>query len=225
MGETKLRHRISTMKKIILSPFFLLILSVSPAFPQKENEKPAVAPAAVRYGLVVDNSGSYRTLLERVIGIVKEIVESNQPEDEAFLVTFVNTDKIRLQQDMTKSKELLSDAAEEMYIEGGLTAILDAVSFSAKHLVEKTNSAPDRARVLILVTDGDERKSVAKVEEVIKYLRDEKIRVFALGLSDEKVSMKILDKLTKESGGKKYLPKTRMETSGVIKELSADIRR
>ncbi len=215
------------MKKILFSQFLLLIISVSSIFPQRENEKHPVRSAepAVSYGLVIDNSGSYRSLFERVVGIVKEIAESKQSEDEAFLVTFVDTDKIRLHQDLTKHKELLSDAADDMYIEGGLTATVDAVSFSAKHLVEKTNATPERARVLILVTDGDERQSVTKIEEVIKYLQTERIRVFALGISDEKVSEKILDKLTKESGGKKYLPKTRMETSGVIKELLADIRR
>ncbi len=62
------------MKKILLSAFFLSILSVSAAFPQKENEKIAVLPVqptTVSYGIVVDNSGSYRLLLDRVIDIVK----------------------------------------------------------------------------------------------------------------------------------------------------------
>ncbi len=129
-----------------------------------------------------------------------------------------------MQQDLTASKELLNDAAEGMYIEGGQTAILDAVSFSAKHLVEKTTLAPERSRVIVLISDGEERLSAAKIEDVIKYLQDEKIRLFAVGISDEKVSMKILDRLAKETGGKKYLPRSRMETPGLIKELSADIR-
>lgn len=212
------------MKKIILSLSFTLFLSALPVFAQAENEMPAVQPAAVSYGIVVDNSGSYRLLLERIIDLVKDIVGSNGGNDETFLVTFVDSDKVRLHQDLTSSKELLSDAAEEMYIEGGQTAILDAVSFSAKHLVEKTSSTPERPRVLVLISDGDERASAAKIEDVIKYLRDEKIRLFAIGISDEKVAMKILDRLTKETGGKKYLPKSRAETPELVKSLSADMR-
>lgn len=211
------------MKTFILFSAIILIFAVSAVSQQKDQES-AAAPSPVSYGLVVDNSGSYRLLLDRIIDLVKEVVGSNSADDETFLVTFVDSDKVRLHQDLTKNKDLLNEAAEEMYIEGGQTAILDAVSFSAKHLVEKTSGAPERARVLVLISDGDERASAAKIEDVIKYLRDEKIRLFAIGISDEKVTMKILDRLTKETGGKKYLPKSRAETPDLVKSLSADIR-
>lgn len=211
------------MKTFILFPAIILIFAVL-AFPQQKDQESAAASSPVSYGLVVDNSGSYRLLLDRIIDLAKDIVGSNAADDEAFLVTFVDSDKVRLHQDLTTNKDLLNEAAEEMYIEGGQTAILDAVSFSAKHLVEKTSATPERARVLILISDGDERASAAKIEDVIKYLRDEKIRLFAIGISDEKVTMKILDRLTKETGGKKYLPKSRAETPGLVKSLSADIR-
>jgi Ca-activated chloride channel family protein len=211
------------MKTFILFPAIILIFAVSAASQQRDQES-AAAPRPVSYGLVVDNSGSYRLLLDRIIDLVKEVVGSNAADDETFLVTFVDSDKVRLHQDLTKNKDLLNEAAEEMYIEGGQTAILDAISFSAKHLVEKTSGAPERARVLVLISDGDERASAVKIEDVIKYLRDEKIRLFAIGISDEKVTMKILDRLTKETGGKKYLPKSRAETPDLVKSLSADIR-
>lgn len=211
------------MKTFILIPAIILIFGVT-AFSQKKDQEPAAASSPVSCGLVVDNSGSYRLLLDRIIDLVREIIGSNAADDEAFLVTFVDSDKVRLHQDLTTNKDLLNEAAEEMYIEGGQTAILDAISFSAKHLVEKTSGAPERPRVLVLISDGDERASAAKIEDVIKFLRDEKIRLFAIGISDEKVTMKILDRLTKETGGKKYLPKSRAETPDLVKSLSADIR-
>ena len=65
------------------------------------------------------------------------------PGDEAFLVTFVDTAKIVVRQDLTESKEELRDSAENMFIEGGQTAILDAVKSSADYLAE--NSRPNRA--------------------------------------------------------------------------------
>lgn len=215
------------MTKKFLVFGFLLCVSAATSFAQSKNaSKPAseTKQIPVSYGIVVDNSGSYRMLLAQVAEAAKDIVEENKPDDETFLVRFVDSSKISLVQDFTDSKSDIQDAADQMYIEGGLTAILDAVDFSARHLSEKAMSESNRRRVLVLITDGDDRKSKAKLEEVLKFLKDEKIQVYVIGLSDEKVSTKLLDKLTKETGGKIYTPKNRAEITTVIKELAAAIR-
>jgi len=188
---------------------------------KKTNETIAVPTS---YGIVVDNSGSYRMILDKVVEAVKDIVEENNADDETFLVRFVDSEKISLLQDFTNSKSQIHDAADEMYAEGGMTAILDAVSFSAKHLAENANKETNRRRVLILITDGDDRKNIIKLEEVLEFTKSEKIQVFVIGLSDEKVSTKLLNKLAKDTGGKIYMPKTRAETKTLIKELAAAIR-
>ena len=215
------------MKKLFPSILLLLCLSAAAALGQTD-AKTAVPetekPVPVSYGIVVDNSGSYRMILDRVIELVKDIVEENKEGDETFLVSFVSTDKIKLQQDFTERKGDIHDAADQMYTEGGLTAIVDALYFSAKHLVKEANSEPDRRRILILVTDGEERQSTAKYEELAKFLKDEKISVFAVGLADGKVFTKILDKITKETGGKVYIPKTG-EIPAAVKSLSSAIRK
>jgi Ca-activated chloride channel family protein len=127
-------------------------------------------------------------------------------------------------QDFTVSKDEIHAAADEMYVEGGLTAIVDAVDFAARYLVEKASKEPARRRILILVTDGDDRQNRAKIEDVVKFLKDNQIQVYAVGISEEKVSAKILDKLTKETGGRKFVPKTRAELPAMIKELTTTIR-
>lgn len=180
--------------------------------------------AALSLGILVDNSGSYRTLLDKIVEITKDIVEENGSDDETFLARFISSEKIKILQDFTVSKDEIHQAADEMYIEGGLTAILDAVLFSAKHLSENAAKEPSRRKVLILISDGDERQSNAKLDEVLKYLKENKIRVFALGISEGKVSTKILDKLTKETGGRTFVPKTRADIGAAIKDLNAAIR-
>jgi Ca-activated chloride channel family protein len=214
------------MKKLFSSIVLLLALSLGNSFAQNKpsgttTPKPAVA---LSYGLVVDNSGSYRTIMDRIIEIVKDIVEENKPDDETFLARFVSTDKINLLQDFTASKDEIHAAADEMYVEGGLTSILDAVDFAARHLVEKASKEPARRKILILVTDGDDRQNKLKIEEVVKFLKDNQIQVYAVGISEEKVSPKVLDKLTKETGGRKFVPKTRSEIPLMIKELTTTIR-
>lgn len=217
------------MKKISLLILFLLGVSTITATGQQADAKTIVPEAekqvVVSYGIVVDNSGSYRMIMDRVVELVKDIVEENKEGDETFLVSFVSTDKIKLQQDFTERKGDIHDAADQMYTEGGLTSIIDALYFSAKHLGKKTSSEPDRRKILILVTDGEERQSRAKYEELAGLLRDEKISVFAVGLADGKVFTKLLDKVTKETGGRVYTPKTGAEIKAAIKSLSSDIRK
>jgi Ca-activated chloride channel homolog len=214
------------MKKLFSSIVLLLVLSLTNSFAQNKTAAPTTQKATVpiSYGIVVDNSGSFRSMLDRIIEIAKDIVEENKADDETFLVRFVSTDKINILQDFTVSKDEIHAAADEMYAEGGLTAILDAVDFSARHLVEKANSEASRRKILILLTDGDDRQSKLKIEEVLKFLKDNQIRVYVVGISEEKVSTKLIDKLTKESGGKKFVPKTLSEVPAMIKELSTTIR-
>lgn len=215
------------MTKKILAAGFLLCLSIVNSLAQGKDAgklKNETVSVSVSYGIVVDNSGSYRLLLDGIVEAVKNIVNENKADDETFLVRFVDTDKIYLSQDFTPDKSQVRDAADEMYIEGGKTAILDAVYFSAKHLSAKANAESNRRRALVLITDGEDRQSKVRLEEVLKFLKDEKIQVFSIGLSDEKVYPKLLDKLAKETNGRFFTPKNRTEIPAVIKELTVIIR-
>jgi VWFA-related protein len=213
------------MKKVFSSIFLLLALSLTNSFAQnKAAGTTQKASVPLSYGIVVDNSGSYRSMMDKIIEITKDIVEENKADDETFLVRFVSTDKIRLLQDFTVSKDAIHAAADETYVEGGLTAILDAVDFAARHLVEKATNEPARRKILILLTDGDDRQNKAKIEEVLKFLKDNQIQVFIVAVSEEKVSTKLIDKLTKETGGRKFVPKTLTEAPAMIKELTVTIR-
>lgn len=178
----------------------------------------------VSYGLVVDNSGSFRTLLDKVITVVSDVIEENAAEDETFLVTFVDTPKIVLRQEFTYRKSELNDAAQNMFIEGGQTAILDAVKSSADYLAKYARTDTGRARAIVLVTDGEERASETKIEDVIKLLKDQNIRVFVIAMADGKVFTKILDRLTKETGGSIVMPKSVTGLGDAAKQVSAAMR-
>ena len=204
----------------------LLILGLCAAV--SAQDKAAIPPVAERvpvsYGLVVDNSGSFRTLLDRVVSVTSDVVEENAAEDEAFLVTFVDTPKIVLRQEFTYRKSELHDAAQNMFIEGGQTAILDAMKSAADYLAKDARTDSGRARALVLVTDGEDRGSQSKIEDVIKLLKDNNIRVFVIAMSDTKVFTKILDRLTKETGGLVVSPRTRAELSAAAKKVAASMR-
>ncbi len=187
--------------------------------PQKPSEQ-----SQVSYGLVVDNSGSFRTLLDRVISVVSDVVEENGADDEAFLVTFVDTPKIVLRQEFTYRKAELHDAAQNMFIEGGQTAILDAIKSSADYLAKNARTDTGRMRALVLVTDGEDRASESKIEDVLKLLKDQNIRLFVIAMSDTRVFTKILDRLTKGTGGLIVAPKGRADLSAAAKQIFAAMR-
>ena len=206
---------------VLVAVFSVVAANGQTANTAKENtliEQPSLA-----CGIVVDNSGSYRTIFETVIKTTNQIIEANGTDDETFLVRFVDASKISLIQDFTSSKDELQSAAEGMFIEGGQTAILDSVYFSAKHLAEKDVSM-NRRKILILITDGEDRKSAAKIEEVLKFLKDEKIRVFTLGLSDGKIYKNLLEKLAKETGGKSFTVEKHSEIEAIVKQLTVAVR-
>jgi Mg-chelatase subunit ChlD len=214
------------MKKYSATIIFILLMSVSISVGQQDaakvESKPVVAP--VTYGIVVDNSGSFRKLIEHVIGIVRKVVDANGPDDEAFIVTFVDSDKIVLRQELTSSKTELYHAAENMFIEGGKTAIIDAVKRSADHLAASKRDEPGRIYRLVLITDGDEAMSRTKLAELLTTLKTEKIQVLVIGISDVQVDVKFIDKLVKETGGRKYLPKTQTEIDEALTSLVRDLR-
>ena len=82
------------MKRIItVSCLLTLLLCLSASARTRQLRKLEKVP--VSYGLVIDNSGSFRTIMDKVITIVGDVIEANEAEDEAFLLTFVDTPKIR----------------------------------------------------------------------------------------------------------------------------------
>ena len=211
------------MTRSLTAGFLLTLLLCLSARAQAPVDQKA-AKAAVSYGLVIDNSGSVRTLLDRVITVVSDVIEANEAEDEAFLVTFVDTPKIVLRQEFTDRKSELHDATQNMFIEGGQTAILDAVKISADYLAKNAKSDVGRSRALILVTDGEDRESGSKVEDVIKLLKEQNIRVFVIAIAEGKIFTKLIDRLTKETGGLKLSPKTHAELKTAAGQMSAAIR-
>ena len=99
------------MIRLIAAPLIsILALCALASAQDKGAAAKADARLPVSYGLVVDNSGSFRTLLDRVVSAAADVVEENGAEDEAFLVTFVDTPKIVLRQEFTYRKAELHDA-------------------------------------------------------------------------------------------------------------------
>jgi len=193
----------------------------------------------ISYGLAVDTSGSLRSQLQSVIDAGKTIINSNKPGDETFLVRFISSDKIETVQDFTDSKDQLIDGLDSFYIEGGQTAIIDAVYLTAEHVAEykRENKTDRRRRALIVITDGEDRNSFYKQEQLFSRLREEDVQIFVIGFVNEldketgfirkspkeKATM-LINKLATETGGRAFFPESLSELPQIANEIVRDLR-
>ncbi len=193
----------------------------------------------ISYGLAVDTSGSLRSQLQSVIDAGKTIINSNKAGDETFLVRFISSDKIETVQDFTSSKDLLMDGLDSFYVEGGQTAIIDAVYLSAEHVSEykKGDEGDRRRRALIVITDGEDRNSFYKQEQLFARLREEDVQIFVIGFVNEldkdaglirksprEKAVGLINKLASETGGRAFFPESVADLPQIANEIIRDLR-
>ena len=193
----------------------------------------------ISYGLAVDTSGSLRSQLQSVIDAGKTIINSNKQGDETFLVRFISSDKIETVQDFTANKDLLMDGLDSFYVEGGQTAIIDAVYLSAEHVSEyrKGDEGDRRRRALIVITDGEDRNSFYKQEQLFARLREEDVQIFVIGFVNEldkdaglirksprDKAVNLINKLASETGGRAFFPESVADLPQIANEIIRDLR-
>ena len=183
------------------------------------------------YSLVIDNSGSLRFQIEKVIDAGKIIVNTNRPDDETSIIRFISRDKITVEQPFTSNKTDLNDTLDNLLIEGGQTAIIDAVYLAVDNLdeYERSKDPNDRKRrALILVTDGEDRDSYYKEPQLFDRLRESDVQIYVIGFVSELNNDKgfiskspqgkakaFLERLATETGGKAYFPNNPSELPAV----------
>lgn len=193
----------------------------------------------IGYGLAIDTSQSLRSQIQAVIDAGKTIINSNRPGDETFLVRFISSDKIETMQDFTANKGLLMDGLDDLYVEGGQTAIIDAVYLSAEHVAEykKGDDSDRRRRALIVITDGEDRSSFYSQEKLFARLREEDVQIYVIGFVNEldkeagfirksprEKAINLIKKLATETGGRAFFPESLSELPQIANEIVRDLR-
>lgn len=192
------------------------------------------------YGIVVDNSGSMRQQLDKVVEAGKILINTNRPDDESMIIRFVGRDKIEIEQPFTTNKTDLIDALDNLYIEGGQTAIIDAVYLAVENIDEHTGSRKTldrKRRALILVSDGEDRNSYYNEKQLFELLRESEVQIYVIGFVDElskeggfisksprDKAKSFLEKIAAETGGKAYFPKSATELPDLAREISSELR-
>ena len=191
--------------------------------------------------LVIDNSRSLRAQLQKVVEAGKIIIGTNKPQDEAAVVRFVSSDKIEVVQEFTANKSLINNALDNLFVEGGQTAIIDAVYRTAEMVQKYQNSQKKedvKLRTLILVSDGEDRGSAHDERLLFELLRNSYVQIYAVGftndlsdvpdpetgISPRQKARAFLTRLAQETGGKVYFPDSIEQLGKIALEISSELR-
>lgn len=183
------------------------------------------------YGLMIDSSGSLRSQYPKIISAAQQIVESNGPADETFLIRFISSDKIEVAQEPTADKAQLLKILATFYVEGGSSAVIDAVYLSAEKLAQQKNDpGSQRRRVLVLITDGEDRASFHKQDMVFNFLAGMDAQIFTIGLTKEvkpesrNKAINLLTRLGAATGGQTFFPSSAEEIERISMQILHEIR-
>ena len=204
-----------------------------PIFSFTEEEVPVI------YGLAVDTSGSLRPQFNQVVDAAKTIVNSNKKGDETFLERFISSEKIETIQDFTANKDMLFDGIDNLYVEGGQTAVIDGVYLAAEHVAEYKKGGDDdrRRRALIVITDGQDVHSYYTDGQLFQRLREEDVQIFVIGFVNEldadkglirksprDKAVNLINRLASETGGRAFFPQSISELPQIANEIVRDLR-
>lgn len=178
----------------------------------------------VSLGIVIDNSGSMRDKRAKVAAAALDLVRASNPQDEIFIVNF--NDDAYLDQSFTNDVKKLEEALDRFETRGG-TAMRDAVSMSIDYVKDKGKK--DK-RVLVVITDGNDNTSVAKLEDLVRKAQQSEVLIYSIGIlgaeepREAKRARRAMHDLALASGGMDYYPKDADEVNQITPEVAREIR-
>jgi len=198
----------------------------------------------VLYAVLVDNSGSLRSQFDRVLALGNEAVQDAHKHGPISIFSFKGNGNPKDAPPLmvahtvwNQDASVLSRYLDSLFIEGGQTNLLDGIHSMVNHINAKAeqDKTHNARKVLVLITDGEDRKSKIKEKELIVELQQHQVKVFAIGLVQEldnemgylrgrprDKAVKLLTKITKETGGRALFPKSNKDDAAVlIRELFA----
>jgi len=179
----------------------------------------------VSMGLVIDNSGSMRDKRPRVNEAALTLVQTSNPQDEAFVVNFNDDFYLDLDKDFSNSIPELKEALERIDSRGS-TALYDAIIGSLDHL----KKASKDKRVLLIVTDGEDNTSHNSLDKTIREVQKTDTVIYTIGLLSEeskknsKRAKKALEQIAQASGGLAFFPENVDDVHNICEQVARDIR-
>lgn len=184
----------------------------------------------LRMGLIIDTSNSVtdRFAFEQAAAIkfLKKVMVS--PDDLAFVVGVNNS--VLIVQDFTSDLAQVSHAVNQL-APGGGTALWDAVDFSSGKLAGRPEAQPV-ARMLVVISDGDDNSSSATLKEAIASAQGGEVAIYTVSTrelyigpqGEDFVGDHALRTLSELTGGATFIPGSVDHLNGSLSDLQQAIR-
>jgi Ca-activated chloride channel family protein len=155
-------------------------------------------------------------------------------KDQAAFVTF--DDEVKLRQDFTRNLDLLEKAIDAVKKPGTQTALFDAVW---QFCDEKMRAVSSPRRALVIITDGDDTYSRARIEDAISIAQKTDTIIFAIstkgGFTGSSVpgveagtvkdsGDKELARLADETGGRSFFTGDMLQLERAFKKIGEELR-
>jgi VWFA-related protein len=166
----------------------------------------------LRLGLVIDTSASIKDRFkfeqEAATNFMQKVVAG--PDDLAFVIGFSNS--VLLVQDFTGDPKQISHAVGQLVPAGG-TALWDAVAFAADKLASRPEAQPV-ARVLVVVSDGEDNSSGDTLKQAISRAQRGEVAIYTVSTRElfdklddnSQVGERALQTIADLTGGAAYAP-------------------
>lgn len=221
----------SSLNPDFLTAIFLMLLLAGTGVGQKDSAKSV--------GILVDNTGSMRSQIDRELEIAKEIVSQVDGQPVFSVFAFASDAsangalaKLASGIQCTVDKVAISRTIDNIYVLGGQTRLIDSVNASAELLTKLPRCENVSESTLFVISDGEDRASELKPDELFKKIKEMSLRVFVVGLLDNvgsevgfkrgsprKKARAFLQDLADTTGGKAVFPNSKQTANDVVNEL------
>jgi VWFA-related protein len=133
---------------------------------------------AVSIGVLIDASGSLQDKLQQSLQTAGAIARALSERDEMFIMTF-NTRAV-VRQKFSNNSAAIQEALRNVRA-GGETAVYDAIATGLSEM----ETAKNRKRILLLLTDGFDTRSKIKAPQIEALLANSEVLVYAIGIDDD----------------------------------------
>ncbi|MBI4909720.1 MAG: VWA domain-containing protein [Acidobacteria bacterium] len=182
------------------------------------------ADVPVTVGILVDESRSMTPKRAEVLAAAEEFIKESNPQDQVFVLSFSETVKRGLPDDVSFSSDLeqlrraLHRAAPE-----GRTALYDAVVEGLKHL----QTGRREKKALVVISDGGDTASTHTRREAMHAVESTSATVYSVGLftpQDPDRDPGTLKQMSRISGGEAYFPESPSGMTAACRAIATDIR-
>lgn len=184
-------------------------------------------------GIVLDSSGSMRSKMPTVEKAIDLFLSHNNPENELFFIRF--DDEVTLEEDFTRDVDDIRDAISNVVVKGG-TALYDAVYLA----VNKAREGNEPKKVVLVFTDGEDKDSYYKQEELLKKVQELDTQVFIVAFLDKDLSddkgffglfksqrAKVeqeISQIAETTGGKAFFPESVDELNPAFESIAFELK-